>query len=71
MLFTEFAENGSVFDYIFKECKQPSPSQILLWATQVAEGIAVADQSHATYTDVRLMLLYQLTLLTWYFYKWI
>jgi len=59
MFFAEFAENGSVFDYIFKECKQPSPSQILLWATQVAEGIAAVDQSPATYIDVRLMLLYQ------------
>ena len=43
MLFTEFAENGSVFDYIFKECKQPSPSQILLWATQVAEGTVMLN----------------------------
>ena len=40
--FAEFAENGSIYDYIFKEHKQPPPSQILLWATQVAEGMVVA-----------------------------
>ena len=37
--FTEFAENGSIYDYIHKEHKKPPLSQILLWATQVAEGM--------------------------------
>ena len=39
MYFTEFAENGSIYDYIHKDHKKPPLSQILLWAVQVAEGI--------------------------------
>ena len=39
MYFTEFAENGSIYDYIHKEHKKPPLSQILLWAVQVAEGM--------------------------------
>ena len=38
-LFTEFADNGSIYDYIHKEHKQPPLSQGLLWAVQVAEGM--------------------------------
>ena len=36
---TEFAENGSIFDYVYKEKKQPSLQQGLDWAEQVAEGM--------------------------------
>jgi len=36
--FTEFAENGSIFDYIHKKQKQPSLMQSLQWAKEVAEG---------------------------------
>ena len=36
--FTEFAENGSIFDYIHKKHKQPSLTQSLQWAKEVAEG---------------------------------
>ena len=39
MYFTEFAENGSTYDYIHKEHKKPPLSQMLLWAIQVAEGM--------------------------------
>ena len=39
MYFTEFAENGSIYNYIHKEHKKPPLSQILLWAVQVAEGV--------------------------------
>ena len=39
MYFTEFAENGSIYNYIHKDHKKPPLSQILLWAVQVAEGI--------------------------------
>jgi len=42
---TEFAENGSIYDYIFKQHKQPHPPQIILWATQIAEGTVMAGQS--------------------------
>jgi len=37
-IFTEFAENGSIFDYIHKKHKQPSLMQSLQWAREVAEG---------------------------------
>ena len=37
--FTEFAENGSIYDYIHKEHKKPPLSQMILWAVQVAEGM--------------------------------
>ena len=47
IFFTEFAESGSVYDYVHKEQKQPPLSQMLLWAAQVAEGI-MTGQSHAT-----------------------
>jgi len=39
IFFTEFAENGSIYDYIHKDHKQPPMSQIILWATQVAKGM--------------------------------
>jgi len=42
---TEFAENGSIHDYLHRDHKQPPLSQILLWSTQVAEGIVMAGQS--------------------------
>jgi len=47
IFFIEFAENGSIYDYIHEQHKQPSLSQIILWSTQVAEGILlrVAGQS--------------------------
>jgi len=35
----EFAENGSIFDYIHVEHKQSSLAQRLLWLKQVAEGM--------------------------------
>jgi len=35
---SEFAENGSIYDYIHQEHKQPSLTQRLLWAKEVAEG---------------------------------
>jgi len=35
---TEFAEFGSIYDYIHKEQQQPPLSQMLLWAAQVAES---------------------------------
>ena len=41
IFYTEYAENGSIYDYIYKNHKQPPLSQILLWATQVAEGMFV------------------------------
>ena len=52
--FPEFAENGSIYDYIYKEHKKPPLSQILLWATQVAEGMVMAGnyKSHATDTEL-------------------
>ena len=42
---TEFAENGSIHDYLHRDHKQPPLSQTLLWSTQVAEGIVMAGQS--------------------------
>ena len=39
MYFTEFAEKGSIYDYIHQEHKKPPLSQMLLWAVQVAEGM--------------------------------
>ena len=39
MYFTEFAENGSIYDYIHQEHMKPPLSLILLWAVQVAEGM--------------------------------
>ena len=71
---TEFAEFGSIYDYIHKEHKQPPLSQMLLWAAQVAEG---TGQSHVTDKDVTPSPLQQSTmlgnaeslLLLWYFYK--
>ena len=36
--FTEYAENGSIFDYIHKKHKQPSLTQSLQWAKEVAAG---------------------------------
>jgi len=35
---TEFAENGSIYDYIHVKKEHPSLEQGLLWAEQVAEG---------------------------------
>ena len=35
IFFTEFAENGSIYDYIHKDHKQPP----IIWATQVAKGM--------------------------------
>ena len=37
--FTEFAEKGSIYDYIHQEHKKPPLSQMLLWAVQVSEGM--------------------------------
>ena len=34
----EFAENGSIYDYIHKEYKRSSLPQRLLWAKEVVEG---------------------------------
>ena len=39
MYFTEFAEKGSIYDYIHQEHKKPPLSQMILWAVQVAEGM--------------------------------
>ena len=39
-LLAEFAENGSVYDYIHVQRKHPSMEQRLLWLKQVAEGTA-------------------------------
>jgi len=39
----EFAENGSIYDYIHKEHKQPSLVQRLKWANEVVEGTSVGD----------------------------
>jgi len=36
--FTEYAENGSIYDYIHKKHEQPSQRQNLQWAKEVAEG---------------------------------
>jgi len=40
-LFPEFAENGSVFDYIHVNHKQSSLAQRLLWLKQMAEGMVL------------------------------
>ena len=37
-LSTEYAENGSILDYIHKKHKQPSLTQSLQWAKEVAAG---------------------------------
>jgi len=38
----EFAENGSIYDYIHMKCKKPSLAQEgLPWLKQVAEGIVM------------------------------
>ena len=37
-IFTEYAENGSIFDYIHKKHKQPSLTQSLQWAKEVVAG---------------------------------
>jgi len=42
-LFPEFAENGSISDYIHVEHKQPSPKQRLLWLKQMAEGMDLGE----------------------------
>jgi len=39
-LLAEFAENGSVYDYIHVQRKNPSMEQRLQWLKQVAEGTA-------------------------------
>ena len=44
-LLTEFAENGSIYDYIFKQHKQPHLPQVKIWGTQIAEGTVMAGQS--------------------------
>ena len=36
---SEFAENGSIFDYLHERHHQPTLKQSLLWGKQVAEGI--------------------------------
>ena len=41
IFFPEFAENGSVFDYIHVNHKQSSLAQRLLWLKQMAEGMDV------------------------------
>lgn len=38
-MFPEFAENGSVFDYIHANHKQSFLTQRLLWLKQMAEGM--------------------------------
>ena len=38
---SEFAENGSICDYIHRKHQRPTLKQSLLWAMQVAEGIQV------------------------------
>ena len=38
ILFLEFAENGSIYDYIHKEHKEPTLEQSVLWAKEVTEG---------------------------------
>ena len=52
MPYTEFAENGSIYDYIHEEHKKPPLSQILLWAAQVAEGMYLWPVK-VTNTDAR------------------
>ena len=42
-LHAEFAENGSVYDYIHVEHKDPSLDQRMLWAKEVVEGRRTAD----------------------------
>jgi len=37
---TEFAENGSIYDYIHVQRKHPPMEQRLLWLKQMAEGTA-------------------------------
>ena len=41
---TEFAENGSVYDYIHVEHKDPSLVLRMLWAKEVVEGRRTADK---------------------------
>ena len=43
ILFPEFAENGSIFDYIHVNHKQSSLAQRLLWLKQVAEGTVMTS----------------------------
>jgi len=42
---SEYAGNGSIYDYIHVDCKQPPLSQSLVWATQVVEGTVIIPQS--------------------------
>jgi len=55
IFFPEFAEKGSIYDYIYKEHKQPPLSQILLWAIQVAEGTVMAGKSRTTDTTLSIL----------------
>ena len=36
--FLEFAENGSIYDYLHKKHKEPTLKQNILWAKEVTEG---------------------------------
>ena len=37
-IFLEFAENGSIYDYIHKKHNEPTLKQSVLWAKEVTEG---------------------------------
>ena len=36
--FLEFAENGSMYDYLHKKHKEPTLKQSILWAKEVTDG---------------------------------
>ena len=38
MFFLEFAENGSIYDYIHKKHMEPTLKQSVIWAKEVTEG---------------------------------
>ena len=38
MFFVEFADNGSIYDYIHKKRNEPTLKQSVLWAKEVTEG---------------------------------
>ena len=38
IIFLEFAENGSIYDYLHKKHKEPTLKQSVLWAKEVTEG---------------------------------
>ena len=52
-IITELAPNGSLFDYLHKKKKEPSPDQSLAWAQQIASGMQHLHNYNVVHRDLK------------------